>query len=63
MFKNGWMISPGADWASGSGANGYFSPGLMFSKKNFFVAPGYMIGNPHSTTGAHQSFVMIGYTF
>jgi hypothetical protein len=63
MFKNGWSISPGVDWASGSGLNGYTSPGLMFSKGSFFVAPGYMIGNPHAVGGAHQSFVMIGYTF
>jgi hypothetical protein len=63
MFKNGWMLGPGADWASGSGANGYFSPGLMFSKGSFFVCPGYMIGNPHATMGAHQTFVMIGKTF
>jgi len=63
ISKN-WMIGPGADWASGSGSNGYFSPGLMFMYKgNFFVCPGYMIGNPHAINGAHQSFVMIGYTF
>jgi hypothetical protein len=63
MFKNGWMISPGVDWASGRGSNGYISPGLMFSKGSFFICPGYMIGNPHAIMGAHQSFVMIGKTF
>jgi hypothetical protein len=63
MFKNGWAISPGVDYASGAGSNGYTSPGVMFSKGNFFVAPGYMIANPHNPNGAHQSFVMTGYTF
>lgn len=63
MFKNGWGIGPGIDYASGAGINGYTSPGLMFSKGNFFLCPGYMIANPHNPNGAHQSFVMIGYTF
>jgi hypothetical protein len=62
-FKNGWMIGPGIDYASGRGLNGYTSLGLNFMRGNFFLCPGYMIGNPHSLTGAHQSFVMIGYTF
>jgi hypothetical protein len=62
-FKNGWMIAPGIDYASGRGLNGYTSPGLNIMKGNFFICPGYMIGNPHNPNGAHQSFVMIGYTF
>jgi hypothetical protein len=63
ITKN-WQIAPGVDYASGSGSNGYVSPGLGFVyKMNFFVCPGYMIGNPHAVAGAHQSFVMIGYTF
>jgi hypothetical protein len=64
MVSKNWMVGPGADWASGAGTNGYFSPGLMFSyKMNFFLCPGYMIANPHNPNGAHQTFVMIGYTF
>lgn len=63
QFKSGWMITPGVDYASGAGSNGYASPGLTFSKGNFFACPGYMIGNPHAMMGAHQSFVMVGYTF
>lgn len=62
-FKNGWSLGPGVDYATGAGSNGYLSPGLSFMKKTFFICPGYMIGNKHSTTGAHQSFVMVGYTF
>lgn len=62
MFKNGWMIIPGIDWASGAGANGYASPGIMFQKKSFFISPGYMIANPHNPNGSHQTFVMIGAT-
>jgi hypothetical protein len=62
LYK-GWMLGPGIDYASGSGSNGYASPGLSFMKGNFFLCPGYMIGNPHAMMGAHQSFVMIGYTF
>lgn len=63
-FKNGWAIAPGIDYASGAGLNGYTSPGLGFVyKNNFFLCPGYMIANPHNPNGAHQSFVMIGYTF
>lgn len=62
-FKNGWALAPGIDWASGAGTNGYTSPGLNITKGNFFLCPGYMIGNPHNLNGAHQSFVMIGYTF
>ena len=62
-FKNGWMLAPGIDYASGRGINGYTSPGLNIMKGNFFICPGYMIGNPHNLNGAHQSFVMIGYTF
>lgn len=63
LTKN-WMIAPGVDYASGSGTNGYTSPGLGFVYKgNLFLCPGYMIGNPHAIAGAHQSFVMIGYTF
>lgn len=59
------MNQPSADvdYASGAGTNGYTSPGVMFSKKNFFISPGYMIANPHNPNGAHQSFVMIGDTF
>lgn len=60
---HGWMFGTGVDYASGAGTNGYTSPGLMFSKKNFFISPGYMIANPHNPNGAHQSFVMIGDTF
>jgi len=62
-FKNGWVLAPGIDYASGRGINGYTSPGLNIMKGNFFICPGYMIGNPHNLNGAHQSFVMIGYTF
>ena len=62
-FKNGWSLGPGIDYASGRGINGYTSPGLNIMKGNFFICPGYMIGNPHNLNGAHQSFVMIGYTF
>ena len=62
-FKNGWMIAPGIDYASGAGLNGYTSPGLNIMKGNFFICPGYMIANPKNPNGAHQSFVMIGYTF
>src|SRR5271157_672816 len=62
-FKNGWSLAPGVDYASGAGINGYTSPGLNIMKGNFFICPGYMIGNPHNPNGAHQSFVMIGYTF
>ena len=62
-FKNGWSLGPGLDYASGRGINGYTSPGLNIMKGNFFICPGYMIGNPHNLNGAHQSFVMIGYTF
>lgn len=62
-FKNGWSLAPGIDWASGSGSNGYTSLGLSFNKGNFFLCPGYMIGNPDNSNGAHQSFVMVGYTF
>src|SRR5271157_1470782 len=62
-FKNGWMIAPGVDYASGAGINGYTSPGVNFMKGNFFICPGYMIANPKNPNGAHQSFVMIGYTF
>jgi hypothetical protein len=64
MVSKNWGIGPGVDYASGAGTNGYTSPGLMFQyKMNFFICPGYMIGNPHNPNGAHQSFVMIGYTF
>jgi hypothetical protein len=62
-FKNAWVIAPGVDYASGAGINGYTSPGLNIIKGGFFLCPGYMIGNPHNPNGAHQSFVMIGYTF
>lgn len=62
-FKNGWMIAPGVDYASGAGMNGYTSPGLNIMKGNFFICPGYMIANPKNMNGAHQSFVMVGYTF
>lgn len=62
-FKNGWMLGPGVDYASGAGTNGYTSPGLNFMKGNFFICPGYMIANPKNPNGAHQSFVMMGYTF
>lgn len=62
-FKNGWAIAPGVDYASGAGTNGYTSPGLTFAKGNFFACPGYMIANPQNTNGAHQSFLMVGYTF
>jgi hypothetical protein len=62
-FRNGWAIGPGIDYASGAGLNGYTSPGLNFSKGSFFFCPGYMIANPHNPNGAHQSFVMVGYTF
>jgi hypothetical protein len=61
-FRNGWTLMPGIDWASGAGSNGYYSPGLSFMHKSFFVCPGYMIGNPGNKFGAHQSFVMIGVT-
>lgn len=61
-FKNGWSLGPGADWSSGTGSNGYTSLGLGFAKKSFFVCPGYMIANPNNPYGAHQSFVMIGFT-
>jgi hypothetical protein len=63
MFKNGWGLGPGVDYASGAGTNGYVSPGLMFMKGSFFICPGYMIANPRNPNGAHQSFVMIGKTF
>jgi hypothetical protein len=64
MVSKNWGIGPGVDYASGAGTNGYTSPGLMFQyKMNFFICPGYMIGNPHNPNGAQQSFVMIGYTF
>lgn len=62
LYK-GWMLGPGVDYASGAGTNGYTSPGLSFAKGNFFLCPGYMIGNRGNTNGAHQSFVMVGYTF
>ena len=62
-FKNGWSLVPGVDYASGAGTNGYTSPGLGLAKGNFFLCPGYMIANPRNPNGAHQSFVMIGYTF
>ncbi len=62
-FKNGWSLVPMVDWASGAGTNGYASPGISFNKGNFFFCPGYMIGNPHNPNGAHQSFIMTGYTF
>jgi hypothetical protein len=63
VSKN-WMVGPGLDYASGAGLNGYTSPGLSFVyKENFFLCPGYMIGNPHNPNGAHQSFIMIGRTF
>jgi hypothetical protein len=62
ISKN-WAIGPGVDYASGAGTNGYISPGLNFMYKNFFFCPGYMIGNPHNPNGAHQSFIMAGYTF
>lgn len=62
-FKNGWSIGPGIDYASGAGTNGYVSPGLNFMKGNFFVCPGYMIANPKNQNGAHQTFLMAGYTF
>lgn len=61
-FRSGWALVPGIDWASGSGSNGYTSPGLMFMRKNFFFCPGYMIGNPGNKYGAHEAFVMIGTT-
>jgi hypothetical protein len=60
---HGWMFGTGVDYASGAGTNGYTSPGVMFSKKNFFISPGYMIANPHNPNGAHQTFLMIGDTF
>jgi hypothetical protein len=63
MFKNGWGLGPGVDYASGAGTNGYVSPGLMFMKGSFFICPGYMIANPKNPNGAHQTFVMIGKTF
>jgi hypothetical protein len=64
MVSKNWGIGPGVDYASGAGTNGYTSPGLMFQyKMNFFICPGYMIANPKNPNGAHQSFVMIGYTF
>jgi len=63
MFKNGWGLGPGVDYASGAGTNGYVSPGLTLMKGSFFVCPGYMIANPQNPNGAHQSFVMIGKTF
>lgn len=62
-FKNGWMLGPGIDYASGAGTNGYTSPGLNFMKGNFFICPGYMIANPKNPNGAHQTFLMAGYTF
>jgi hypothetical protein len=62
-FKNGWAIAPGIDYASGAGTNGYTSPGLNIMKGNFFACPGYMIANPQNFNGAHQSFLMVGYTF
>jgi hypothetical protein len=62
LYK-GWMLGPGFDYASGAGTNGYASPGLMFMKGNFFACPGYMIANSKNPNGAHQSFVMVGYTF
>lgn len=62
LFRSGWGIQPGLDWSSGRGSNGYTSLGVNITKKNFFISPGYMIGNPHSLDGAHQSFVMIGFT-
>jgi hypothetical protein len=61
-FKNGWSIMPCIDYASGAGMNGYASPGLMFAKGNFFASPGYLIANPHNPNGAHQLFLMVGYT-
>jgi len=54
---------PSIDYASGAGSNGYATPGLMLAKSNFFACPGYMIANPHNMNGAHQSFLMFGYTF
>ena len=63
MFTKNFGLGPGVDYASGAGTNGYTSPGLMFMYKTFFLCPGYMIANPKNPNGAHQSFVMIGYTF
>jgi hypothetical protein len=63
MLTKNFGLGPGVDWASGAGTNGYTSPGLMFMYKTFFICPGYMIANPKNPNGAHQSFVMVGYTF
>lgn len=64
MFNHGkWGLAPGIDYASGAGTNGYVSPGLNIMKGNFFLCPGYMIANPRNPNGAHQSFIMAGYTF
>jgi hypothetical protein len=63
MLTKNFGVGPGVDYASGAGTNGYTSPGLNFMYKSFFVCPGYMIANPKNPNGAHQSFVMIGYTF
>lgn len=63
QISKNWMVGPAVDYASGAGTNGYTSIGLNIMAKKLMISPGYMIANPKNPNGAHQSFVMVGYTF
>jgi hypothetical protein len=52
-----------ADWMSGSHANGYFTPGLIFKPKPRIAAYlGYSIGNDNAAKGNHYFLFEIGYS-